>query len=109
MPGRLPPGDRQHLHDYRRRAYGLAEIAQAKLEIELPQLENEDKSIDDAAIHVRIGFDGKPPTEIGDNAIPLHCSSCFVRRAPMSPTRPVRSWHEYERMQIQVRSAAQAR
>ncbi len=56
------------LHDYRRRAYGLAEIAQAKLEIELPQLENEDKSIDDAAIHVRIGFDGKPPTEIGDTA-----------------------------------------
>jgi len=59
---------RSTLHDYRRRAYGLAEIAQAKLEIELPQLENEDKSIDDAAIHVRIGFDGKPPTEIGDTA-----------------------------------------
>jgi chromosome segregation ATPase len=56
------------LHDYRRRAYALADIARARLEIELPTLENEDKSIDEAGIFVRIGFDGKPPTEIGDTA-----------------------------------------
>jgi chromosome segregation protein len=56
------------LHDYRRRAYSLAEIARARVEIELPKLENTDKSIDEATIVVRIGFDGKPPTEIGDTA-----------------------------------------
>jgi len=56
------------LHDYRRRAGALAEIARAKLEIELPSLENTDKSIDEAGIVVRIGFDGKSPTEIGDPA-----------------------------------------
>jgi DNA repair exonuclease SbcCD ATPase subunit len=56
------------LHDYRRRAGALAEIACAKLEIELPSLENSDKSIDEAGIVVRIGFDGKSPTEIGDTA-----------------------------------------
>lgn len=56
------------LHDYRRRAGALAEIARAKLEIELPSLENSDKSIDEAGIVVRIGFDGKSPSEIGDPA-----------------------------------------
>ena len=56
------------LHDYRRRAGSLADIARAKLEIELPSLENTDKSIDEAGITVRIGFDGKAPTEIGDTA-----------------------------------------
>ena len=56
------------LHDYRRRAYALADIAGARLEIEIPKLENDDKSIDEAGIFVRIGFDGKPPTEIGDTS-----------------------------------------
>jgi hypothetical protein len=56
------------LHDYRRRAAALAEIARAKLQIELPALQNTDQSIDEAGIVVRIGFDGKTPTEIGDMA-----------------------------------------
>jgi chromosome segregation ATPase len=56
------------LHDYRKRAGALADIAGAKLEVELPSLENTDRSIDDAGIVVRIGFDGKYPTEIGDTA-----------------------------------------
>ncbi|PYU88723.1 MAG: hypothetical protein DMG25_19640 [Acidobacteria bacterium] len=41
-------------------------MASAKLEIELPDLRNEDRSLDEAGIVVRIGFDGKPPTELGD-------------------------------------------
>lgn len=56
------------LHDYRRRAQGLAGIARAKLEIEVPKLENTDQSIDEAGIVARIGFDGKTPTDIGDTA-----------------------------------------
>jgi ATPase subunit of ABC transporter with duplicated ATPase domains len=56
------------LHDYRRRAQALAGIARAKLEIEIPKLENTDQSIDEAGIVVRIGFDGKTPTEISDTA-----------------------------------------
>lgn len=59
---------RSTLHDYAKRARSLAELASARIEIELPQLENNDRSIDEAGIAVRIGFDGKPPTEIGDTA-----------------------------------------
>jgi DNA repair exonuclease SbcCD ATPase subunit len=57
---------RSTLHDYSKRARSLAELADAKLEIELPNLRNDDKSLDEAGIIVRIGFDGKPPTELGD-------------------------------------------
>lgn len=57
---------RSTLHDYSKRARALAEMASAKLEIELPELRNDDKSLDEAGIVVRIGFDGKPPTELGD-------------------------------------------
>ena len=57
---------RNTLHDYSKRARALAEVASAKLEIELPVLRNDDRSLDEAGIVVRIGFDGKPPTEIGD-------------------------------------------
>ena len=57
---------RSTLHDYSKRARTLAEMAAAKLEIELPDLHNEDKSLDEAGIVVRIGFDGKAPTELGD-------------------------------------------
>jgi chromosome segregation ATPase len=56
------------LHDYARRARGLAELASARVEIELPRLENNDRSIDEAGIVVRIGFDGKRPTDLGDTA-----------------------------------------
>src|SRR5262249_524919 len=57
---------RSTLHDYSKRARALAEMASAKLEIELPDLRNDDRSLDEAGILVRIGFDGKPPTELGD-------------------------------------------
>jgi chromosome segregation protein len=57
---------RSTLHDYSKRARSLAELAGAKLEVELPDLRNDDKSLDEAGIVVRIGFDGKPPTELGD-------------------------------------------
>ncbi|PYV03749.1 MAG: hypothetical protein DMG26_08845 [Acidobacteria bacterium] len=57
---------RSTLHDYSKRARTLADMASAKLEIELPDLRNEDRSLDEAGIVVRIGFDGKPPTELGD-------------------------------------------
>src|SRR5207245_11665090 len=59
---------RSSLHDYAKRARSLAELASARIEVELPQLENTDRSIDEAGIAVRIGFDGKPPTEIGYKA-----------------------------------------
>lgn len=59
---------RSTLHDYAKRARSLAELASARIEVELPQLENTDRSIDEAGIVVRIGFDGKPPAEIGDTA-----------------------------------------
>ena len=59
---------RSTLHDYAKRARSLAELASARIEVELPQLENSDKSIDEAGIAIRIGFDGKSPTEIGDTS-----------------------------------------
>jgi chromosome segregation ATPase len=57
------------LSDYARRARGLAEGAQAKLEVSLPHLENDDRSIDEAGIVVRIGFDGKNPIPVGDSSL----------------------------------------
>ncbi|HJX15258.1 MAG TPA: hypothetical protein VJ386_05945, partial [Candidatus Deferrimicrobiaceae bacterium] len=39
---------RSTLHDYARRARVLAEMAAARLEVELPRLENDDRSIDEA-------------------------------------------------------------
>ena len=59
---------RSTLHDYSRRARALAEMAAARLEVELPRLENDERSIDEAGIVVRIGFDGKPPVEISDTS-----------------------------------------
>lgn len=57
------------LNDYARRARALAEGAQAKLEVELPHLENDDRSIDEASMIVRIGFDGKNPIPVGDPSL----------------------------------------
>jgi hypothetical protein len=54
------------LRDYRARARGLAERAGVALEMELPRLEDDDRSIDEAGIDVRMGFDGKPPAPLGD-------------------------------------------
>lgn len=60
---------RRVLADYGRRARSLAEGAQAKLEVEMPHLENDDRSIDEAGIVVRIGFDGKSPIPVGDSSL----------------------------------------
>lgn len=57
---------RSTLHDYARRARALAEVAAARIEIDQPHLENDDRVLDEAGIAVRIGFDGKPPTELAD-------------------------------------------
>jgi len=59
---------RSTLNDYTRRARALADLATARLEVDLPKLENQDKSIDEAGIVVRIGFDGKAPTDLADTA-----------------------------------------
>lgn len=56
------------LNDYSRRARALADLASAKMEIELPRLENTDRSLDEAGIVVRIGFDGKRPTDLRDTS-----------------------------------------
>lgn len=59
---------RSTLHDYSRRARALGELASAKVEMDLPQLQNDDRVIDEAGIVVRMGFDGKEPTALNDNS-----------------------------------------
>lgn len=59
---------RSTLHDYARRARALAEVAAARIEIDQPHLANDDRILDEAGIAVRIGFDGKPPTDLADPA-----------------------------------------
>ncbi len=59
---------RSTLHDYSRRARSLGELASAKVEMDLPQLQNDDRVIDEAGIVVRMGFDGKEPASLNDNS-----------------------------------------
>jgi chromosome segregation ATPase len=59
---------RSTLHDYSRRARALGELASAKVEMDLPQLQNDDRVIDEAGIVVRMGFDGKEPASLNDNS-----------------------------------------
>jgi chromosome segregation ATPase len=54
------------LHDYRRRAAELASGAEVAVEMELPRLADDDRVLDEAAIDVRFGFDGKEPLPLGD-------------------------------------------
>ncbi|MEO6195899.1 MAG: ATP-binding protein [Thermoanaerobaculia bacterium] len=54
------------LHDYRRRASELAGGAEVIVEMELPRLTDDDRVLDEAAIDVRFGFDGKEPLPMGD-------------------------------------------
>jgi DNA repair exonuclease SbcCD ATPase subunit len=54
------------LSDYRRRVTALAEIAGVSVEMELPRLLDADRSLDEAEIQARFGFDGKPPLPVGD-------------------------------------------
>lgn len=54
------------LQDYRRRAVDLAKRAAIAVEMELPRLDDNDRILDEAGIHVRFGFDGKEPLPLGD-------------------------------------------
>jgi len=54
------------LQDYRRRATGLAAGAEVAVEMEIPRLMDDDRILDEAAIEVRFGFDGKAPLPLGD-------------------------------------------
>jgi len=54
------------LADYRQRAAGIAAAAAVTVEMELPRLADDDRTLDEAGIHVRFGFDGKEPLQLGD-------------------------------------------
>jgi DNA repair exonuclease SbcCD ATPase subunit len=54
------------LHDYRKRAVELAAGAEVEVEMELPRLTDDDRVLDEAAIDVSFGFDGKDPLPLGD-------------------------------------------
>ncbi|HYX25679.1 MAG TPA: AAA family ATPase, partial [Thermoanaerobaculia bacterium] len=54
------------LQDYRRRATDLAAGAEVAVEMDLPRLADDDRVLDEAAIEVRFGFDGKEPVPLGD-------------------------------------------
>jgi chromosome segregation ATPase len=54
------------LQDYRRRAADLAAGAEVTVEMEIPRLVDDDRVLDEAAIEVRFGFDGKAPLPLGD-------------------------------------------
>jgi chromosome segregation protein len=54
------------LVDYRQRAAGIAAAAAVAVEMELPRLADDDRTLDEAGIHVSFGFDGKDPLPLGD-------------------------------------------
>ena len=54
------------LVDYRRRAAGIAAAAAVAVEMELPRLADDDRTLDEAGIHVSFGFDGKDALPLGD-------------------------------------------
>jgi chromosome segregation ATPase len=54
------------LVDYRRRCVEIGARADVEVEMELPSLGGDDRALDEAAIHVRLGFDGKEAVSLGD-------------------------------------------
>lgn len=54
------------LQDYRRRAEELAAGGEVQVEMDLPRLADDDRTLDEAALQVRFGFDGKEPLPLGD-------------------------------------------
>lgn len=54
------------LVDYRQRAAGIAAAAAVAVDMELPRLADDDRTLDEAGIHVSFGFDGKDPLPLGD-------------------------------------------
>lgn len=56
------------LQDYRRRATEIARSADVTVEMDLPRLSDDDRTLDEAALAVRFGFDGKEPLPLGDSS-----------------------------------------
>src|SRR6266567_3521998 len=54
------------LEDYRRRAVALGAGADVVVRMALPRLADDDRILDEAAIQVEFGFDGKEPLPLGD-------------------------------------------
>lgn len=54
------------LEDYRRRAVALGAGADVVVRMALPRLADDDRVLDEAAIHAEFGFDGKEPLPLGD-------------------------------------------
>jgi chromosome segregation ATPase len=54
------------LQDYRRRCVEIGARADVAVEMDLPALGDDDRALDEAAIDVRLGFDGKEPVSLGD-------------------------------------------
>jgi chromosome segregation protein len=54
------------LYEYKARAVELARSADISVELDLPQLRNDEQSLDEARIEVRFGFDGKEALPMGD-------------------------------------------
>ena len=55
-----------YLQDYRRRCVEIGARADVAVEMELPALGDDDRALDEAAIQVRLGFDGKEAVSLGD-------------------------------------------
>ncbi len=56
------------LREYRARAVDLGRGADIVVEMELPELRNDDALLDEACISPRFGFDGKEPLPMGDSS-----------------------------------------
>lgn len=56
------------LRDYRARAVDLGRGAEIVVEMELPELRNDDALLSEACISPRFGFDGKEPLPMGDSS-----------------------------------------
>lgn len=54
------------LEDYRRRAVAIGAGADVVVRMVLPRLADDDRILDEAAIQVEFGFDGKEPLPLGD-------------------------------------------
>src|SRR6266571_2875667 len=57
------------LEDYRRRAVALGAGADVVVRMALPRLADDDRILDEAAIQVEFGFDGKEPLPLGDPSV----------------------------------------
>jgi ATPase subunit of ABC transporter with duplicated ATPase domains len=58
--------DRPDELGFLREALEIGARADVEVEMELPSLGGDDRALDEAAIHVRLGFDGKEAVSLGD-------------------------------------------